>query len=212
MATCAAQPDYATPTPVGTGALRFCVDTQMMKFVKCPTATTANITGTATDPPFVVFVAQLNAANDFFQFEMWKGTAPFMTKIQPAANISFADPTQSQWKTCAACAYVSAQVNTSTGDDMGTYLANAGTGNVTTVTLVNDATMTKLTGNVASLVMPHVDIASDGTSTPSADACSTKLTSLAFDTTIKDPTMMLVSDAFVESVKARAAARFFAHN
>jgi hypothetical protein len=205
---CAAMSDYGSPTPTMGGALRFCIDTQMQKLVKCPTATTANITGTATDPPFAVFLAQLNANNDYFQFEMWKGSPPFMTKIQPASNISFADATQSQWKTCAACAYVSAQVNTQTGADMGTYLANAGTGNLTTVTLVNDQTMTKLTGNVSNLVMPHVDIAMDGTSTASADGCSTKLTSLSFDTTIKDPAAMLVSDAFYNRIAARATAKF----
>jgi hypothetical protein len=205
---CAAQADYGSPTPMAGGALRFCIDTAMNKLVKCPTATTANITGTATDPPFVVFLAQLNAANDYFQFEMWKGAAPFMTKIQPASNISFADATQSQWKTCAACAYVSAQVNTQTGADMGTYLANAGTGNVTTVTLVADQTMTKLTGNVSGLVMPHVDIAMDGTSTASADGCSTKITSLNFDTTIKDPQAMIVSDAFFNRIAARLTAKF----
>ena len=203
-AACAAQADYASPTPMGQGALRYCATETAL--VKCPTTATTGTMGTATDPLLVVYVAQLNAQNDFFSFEMWKGAEPFMMKIQPAANISLSDPAQSQWKTCAACAYVSAQVDLNSGMDMGTYLANSGTANVTTVTLVNDPMATKVAGSVSMLNMVHIDIAMDGMSTNSADGCSTKLSSLSYDVAIRDPMMMFTQDP-VERQALRVAQR-----
>ena len=192
-ATCNAKPDYGTPTPMAQGALRYCATSTAL--VKCPTTATTGTMGTAADPIFVVYVAQLNADNDFFSFEMWKGTEPFMDKIKPAANINLGDATQSQWKTCSACAYVQAKVNTQTGDDMGLYLANGGTANVTTVTMVNDPMMTKIAGSVSTVNMVHVDIdMTSFMSTPSADGCSTKVGSLSFDTAVRDPMMMLTND------------------
>ncbi len=207
VAACAAQADYGSPTPMAQGALRYCVANNAL--AKCPTTTTQGTTGTATDPVFVVYVAQLNAMNDFFQFEMWKGDAPFMDKVKPAANINLSDPMQSQWISCSACAYVSAQVDLNSGMDMGTYLANSGTANVTTVTLVNDPMATKVAGSVSMLNMVHIDIAQDGMSTPSADGCSTKLGNLSYDVAIRDPQMMLTNDA-LERQALRVAQRAFA--
>jgi hypothetical protein len=208
MATCYAAADYGTPTPMAQGALRYCATSTAL--VKCPTTATMGTMGTAADPIFVVYVAQLNAANDFFSFEMWKGTAPFMTKIEPASNINLGDATQSQWKTCSACAYVQAQVNTQSGADMGLYLAKSGTANVTTVTMVNDATMTKVAGSVSTVDMQHVDIdMMTFMSTPSADGCQTKLASLAFDTAVRDPMMMFTSDP-IERVATQIAQRAYA--
>jgi hypothetical protein len=199
---CAAQADYATPTPMSPAALRICA--MGNKAVKCPTTATTGIMGIATDPILVAYFFKLNADNDFFEFDMWKGAVPFMTKIQPASNISFADATQSQWSSCGACAFVSAKVD-STGADMGTYLANAGTGNVTTVTLVDKAANTKLTVTVTVLVLVLVDIDStSGMSTASADGCSTKIASVNFDLAIGDPAAMLVRDPVTEFEWARA--------
>jgi hypothetical protein len=208
-ATCNAMADYGSPTPMAQGALRYCATQTAL--VKCPTTATTGTMGTAADPIFVVYVAQLNAANDFFSFEMWKGTEPFLDKIKPAANINLGDATQSQWKTCSACAYVQAQVNTSTGDDMGLYLANAGTANVTAATFVNDATMTKLTGSVSSVMMQHVDIdMTSFMSTPSADGCKTMVSGMTFDLAVRDPMMMATSDPLnkiAAQIAARASAR-----
>lgn len=193
VAACAAQADYGSPTPMQQGALRYCATQNAL--VKCPTTATNGTMGTATDPFMVVYVAQLNAQNDFFSFELWKGAAPFQTKIQPASNINLGDATQSQWKTCSACAYVSAQVNLQSGADMGKYLANAGTANVTTVTLVDNAANTKLAGNLSGVNMQHIDInMSTFESTPSADGCTTKLNSLSFDLAMRDPQMMFTGD------------------
>jgi hypothetical protein len=206
-AQCFAMADYGSPTPMAQGALRYCATQTAL--VKCPTTATTGTMGIATDPLFVVYVAQLNPANDFFSFEMWKGTEPFMDKIKPAANINLGDATQSQWKTCSACAYISAQVNTMSGADMGTYLAKSGTANVTTVTLVNDATMTKIAGNVSNADMDHVDI--DMTtfmSTPSADGCKTKLASISYDIAVRDPMMMFTADP-IERVGWQVAQRAF---
>lgn len=206
-AQCFAMADYGTPTPMAQGALRYCATSTAL--VKCPTTATTGTMGTAADPIFVVYVAQLNANNDFFSFEMWKGTEPFMDKIKPATNINLGDATQSQWKTCSACAYVQAQVNTSTGDDMGLYLASAGTANVTAATFVNDATMTKLTGSVSSVDMQHVDIdMTSFMSAPSADGCKTKVGSLAFDTAVRDPMMMFTADP-IERIALQVAQRAF---
>jgi hypothetical protein len=208
---CNAMPDYGTPTPTAVGALRYCATQTAL--VKCPTTATTGTMGTAADPIFVVYFAQLNAANDFFTFEMWKGSAPFMDKIKPAANINLGDPAQTQWKTCSACAYVQAQVDLMTGADKGLYLATGGTANVTAATFVNDATMTKITGSVASVPMQHVDIdMMTSMSAPSADGCKTNVSAANFDLAVKDPTMMLVGDAysqFAETVRARASARLF---
>lgn len=208
MATCYAAADYGSPMPgaMEQAAIRYCATNQL---VKCPTTATMGTMGTATDPFMVVYVARLNMMNDFFSFEMWKGAAPFTMKIGPASNISLSDPVQSQWKTCGACAYVSAQVDTMSGMDKGTYLASAGTANVTTVTLVNDQTMTKLTGSVSAVDMTHVDIDTmTFMSTPSADGCKTKMGGLNFDLAIKDPAMMVTSDPLMVVANRIAQQRF----
>jgi len=207
MAACTAQADYGAPTPTQQFALRLCAT--QTAFVKCPTTATTGTMGIATDPLMIVYGAQLNAANDFFQFEMWKGGEPFMMKIGPASNINLSDPSHSQWKTCAACAYVATQVNLQAGADMGKYLANMGTANVTTVTLVNDATMTKLAGNVMNANMVHIDIAMDGMSTPSADGCTTKLSNIAYDLKMSDPMMMAVADPVYDYVIAQLNKKYF---
>src|SRR5689334_22360948 len=85
---CAAMADYGAVTPAAQGALRYCAMNNMA--VKCPAATTTGTTGTQTDPALVVYVAQLNADNDFFSLELYKGAPPFNMKIQMASNISFA--------------------------------------------------------------------------------------------------------------------------
>lgn len=185
-ASCAAMSDYASPTPAQQGVLRFCG--MGGKLVKCPSMTTQGTDGTTADPVMVVYVAKLNAANDFFSLEAWRGNSP----IAPASNVDLSG--QSQWKTCGLCAYVSAQVNLQTGDDQGTYLASTGTANLTTVTLADMAANTKFAGSVSNVTMTHIDIAQDLTSTPSADGCSTKLTALSFDAAMGDPMMSFTGD------------------
>lgn len=175
QASCGAMADYGSPTPMMDGALRLCAT--QTAFVKCPLTTTQGTTGIAKDPLMIVYFAQLNAQNDIFNLELWKTAQN--TPIGPASNVDLS--TQNQYKTCAACAYISAQVNTQTMSDMGMYLAMSGTANVPTVTLNDDATMTQMAGSVSNLSMTHVDLASDGTSTANADGCMSALTALSFD-------------------------------
>lgn len=208
--TCAAQADYGSPTPMQAGALRYCAT--QTAYVKCPSTATQGTTGTTTDPLMVVYFAQLNAANDFFSVEVWKSQENM--PIAPLANVNLGDATNSQWKTCVVCAYVNAQVNLQSGMDQGTYLANAGTANITTVTLVDAAASTKLAGNVSNVTMQHIDIAQDGTSTPNASACSTKVTGLSWDRAMQDLSMTFTSDKleqidnyFLNRLNARLKAR-----
>jgi hypothetical protein len=209
QATCYAMPDYGTPTKMSEGVLRLCAT--QTAIVKCPATTTTGTTGTATDPVLVAYFAQINAQNDFFNFELWKTSMTM--PVAPVANVNLGDATNSQWKTCAACAYVSAQVDLQSGMDKGTYLAKAGTANVTTVTLNATAANTKFAGSVTAVDMQHVDIAMDGTSTPSADACTTKVAAVMFDRAMADPMMMIVNDKtteqFENAIIARLNAKYF---
>lgn len=190
QASCAAMVDYGSPTPMQVGVLRFCATQTAL--VKCPSTATQGTTGTTTDPLYVVYLAQLNTQNDFFQLELWKTSMNM--PVAPASNVNLGDATNSQWKTCAVCAYVSAQVNLQSGMDMGTYLANAGTANITTVTLADAAANTRFAGSVSNVNMLHVDIAMDGTSTANADGCTTKLTALSFDRAMADPMMQFTGE------------------
>src|SRR5690606_38611095 len=127
-----------------------------------------------------------NAQNDFLTVDLWKGFAPFESGPIGPATVDLSSGDQSQYASCGVCVYIDTQLDLQTFDSTGTYMAQAGTADITTVTLtVNEAT-TKLAGSLTSVDLVHVDIDNDGVSTPSADGCSTKVASTTFDLAIED--------------------------
>ncbi len=206
QASCAAMADYGSPTAMQEGALRLCAT--QTAFVKCPATATQGTTGTTADPLMIVYFAQLNAQNDIFNIELWKTAQN--TPIGPAANVDLS--TQNQYSSCAACVYVSAQVDDQ-GNDMGMYLAMSGTANVPTVTLNADATMTRMAGSVSNVNMVHVDLAQDATSTPSADGCTSTLAGLSFDSPTADLMAAFTADksALEQNIIRRINAKYPRH-
>lgn len=183
--SCSAQADYGTPTPVDVIALRFCG--QGNQLTGCPATETNGIVGTATDPEMIAYYAQLNAQNDYLSVELWKGSPPFGDDpIAPAAGVDLSSSVQSQYMTCGVCVYLDAQYDDETGDVAGTYMANAGTADITTVNMTVDAAMSQLAGSLSSVNMVHVDFGQGGLTTPNADGCTTSVLSYTFDVAVDD--------------------------
>lgn len=184
-ANCAAQADYGTPTPLAVGALRFCETEE--DFVPCPNAATQGVFGTKTNPTMIAYFAQLNAQNDVLSVELWQGAPPFDTgPIAATSGVDLSDSVQSQYMTCGVCVYLDAQFDDETFESNGTYLANAGTADITAVDMVVSPAMSKLAGTLSSVNMVHVDFGQGGLTTPNPDGCTTSLLSHSFDEAVDD--------------------------
>jgi hypothetical protein len=86
------------------------------------------------------------------------------------------------YATCGACVFVMADSSTDLGDPNAVYLASAGTLTITSLS-------PNVTGYVDNLVLQHVTIASDLTTTAVGD-CSTTITHADFDVPATPPALV----------------------
>lgn len=129
-----------------------------------------------TNPESEYFNGSMNMDFDDLTIELYKGYGVFTKgEIVPTSVQLTGD--EADYFTCGACVLIYANWDRDAETAEMVYLAIGGTLDITQVS-------PNITGTLLNASFIHVDIDSDGASTPSPDACASTIAQVAFDSVV----------------------------
>jgi hypothetical protein len=141
-----------------------------------------------TNPENIFYNGSMNMDYDDLTVELYKGYGTYADTEIVTGTVQLTGD-ESAYDTCGACVLIYANWDRDAETADMTYLAIGGTLNITSLS-------PNITGNILNATFVHVDIDSEGVSTPSPDACMSSVASFSFDTMVETQ----APDAFAPSL------------